>query len=141
PCRPPVRFAIGEGQRLAVMNEVVGYGLLSLGTGALYALAAAGVVVVQRGAGVLNVAQGALVAFAAYFFSAASGAWGLPAGRAAVLTVLVPAAGGLVFHLVVMRPLRDATSLTRLMATLGLLIVVQSMITLAWGDDTRYSPT
>ncbi len=122
------------------MNQVLGFALLSLGTGALYALIGCGVVVVQRGAGVLNIAQGALVAFGAYLFAATSG-WGLPAGLGAVVTILVTTATGLVFHLVVMRPLRDATSLTRLMATLGLLIVVQSLIGLLYGSGTRYSPT
>jgi sulfate-transporting ATPase len=122
------------------MNEVLGYALLSLATGALYGLTGCGVVVVQRGAGVLNIAQGALLAFGAYFFAATSG-WGLPVALGALATVLVTAAIGLAFHVVVMRPLRDATSLTRLMATLGLLVVLQSLIGLLYGQGTRYSPT
>ncbi|WP_236705963.1 hypothetical protein, partial [Frankia sp. ACN1ag] len=60
------------------MNDVMGFALLSLGTGALYALVAAGVVVIARGAGVLNMAQGALVAWAAYAFHGLRDPWGLP---------------------------------------------------------------
>jgi ABC-type branched-subunit amino acid transport system ATPase component/branched-subunit amino acid ABC-type transport system permease component len=123
------------------VNDLMGYALLSLGTGALYALVAAGVVVVQRGAGVLNIAQGALVAWAAYAFHGAFQAWSLPLPLAAAVAVLSTAAIGLVFHLLVMRPLRDATPLIRLMATLGLLIILQSLLTLMYGTPVRSSPT
>ncbi len=119
----------------------MGYALLSLGVGALYALVATGVVVIQRGAGVLNMAQGALLAWAAYAFHGAREAWGLPAAPAAVLAVGSTMAVGLVFHQLVLRPMRQATAVLRLMATLGLLIVIQSLLTLMYGGDVRRSPT
>ncbi|MEX5712654.1 ABC transporter permease, partial [Parafrankia sp. FMc6] len=123
------------------MDDVMGYALLSLGAGALYALVATGVVVIQRGAGVLNMAQGALLAWAAYAFHGARDEWGLPAAPAAVLAVGSTMAVGLVFHQLVLRPMRQATAVLRLMATLGLLIVIQSLLTLMYGGDVRRSPT
>ncbi|MCM3925729.1 ABC transporter permease, partial [Frankia sp. AiPs1] len=123
------------------MNDVMGFALLSLGTGALYALVAAGVVVIARGAGVLNVAQGALVAWAAYAFHGLHGPWGLPLVLAAVLTVASTAGIGVAFQVLVMRPLREATALLRLMATLGLLIILQSSLTLMFAGAVRTSPT
>ncbi|EIV96082.1 ATP-binding cassette domain-containing protein [Frankia sp. QA3] len=123
------------------MNDIMGFALLSLGTGALYALVAAGVVVIARGAGVLNLAQGALVAWAAYTFHGLHGPWGLPLGLAAVLAVASTAGIGVGFQLLVMRPLREATALLRLMATLGLLIIVQSSLTLMFAGAVRTSPT
>ncbi|ETA03261.1 ABC-type branched-chain amino acid transport [Frankia sp. CcI6] len=119
----------------------MGYALLSLGTGALYALVASGVVVIARGAGVLNLAQGALLAWAAYAFHGLHAGWGLPLGLAAPLAVLSTTVIGVVFHLLVMRPLREATSLLRLMATLGLLIILQSLLTLMFAGAVRTSPT
>jgi sulfate-transporting ATPase len=123
------------------VNDAIGYALLSLGTGALYALLAAGVVVIQRGGGVLNLAQGALLAWSAYTFHGAARVWGWPTGVAALLAVLSTAAIGLVFHLLVMRPLRDGSALTRVMATLGLLIILQALITLIYGTAVRTAPT
>ncbi|WP_101831241.1 branched-chain amino acid ABC transporter permease/ATP-binding protein [Frankia canadensis] len=123
------------------MDDVMGFALLSLGSGALYALVAAGVVVIARGAGVLNMAQGALVAWAAYAFHGLHGAWGLPLAPAALLAVASTMAIGVGFHLLVMRPLREATPLLRLMATLGLLIILQSSLTLMFAGAVRTSPT
>ncbi|WP_261562685.1 ABC transporter permease subunit [Frankia tisae] len=123
------------------MDDVMGFALLSLGTGALYALVAAGVVVIARGAGVLNMAQGALVAWAAYAFHGLHGPWGLPLAPAAVLAVASTAGIGVGFQLLVMRPLRAATALLRLMATLGLLIILQSSLTLMFAGAVRTSPT
>ena len=123
-----------------VVNDVMGLALLSLGSGALYALVAAGVVVIARGAGVLNMAQGALVAWAAYAFHGLHGAWGLPKTPAALLAVASTVAIGVGFHVLVMRPLREATALLRLMATLGLLIILQSSLTLMFAGAVRTSP-
>lgn len=122
------------------MNDVMGYALLSLGTGALYALVAAGVVVIQRGAGVLNMAQGALVAWSAYAFHGAHQAWNLPRPAAAPVAVASTMAIGWAFHRLVLRPMREATAVLRLMATLGLLIVIQSLLTLMFGAGVRRSP-
>ncbi len=123
------------------MTNLLGYALLSLGTGALYALVASGVVVIARGAGVINFAHGALVMWAAYFFSAAQENWGLPVAPAGALTVVVTAAIGLAFAVLAMRPLRGASPLIRAMATLGLLIIVQSVAGLCFGSRVRSSPS
>lgn len=118
----------------------MGFALLSLGSGALYALVAAGVVVIARGAGVLNMAQGALVAWSAYVLHGLHGPWGLPLLPAAVLAVASTSAIGVAFHILVMRPLREATALLRLMATLGLLIILESSLTLMFAGAVRTSP-
>jgi len=123
------------------VNDAIGYALLSLGTGGLYALMTAGIVVVQRGAGVLNLAHGALLAWAAYSFHGAAIVWNLPTWFAAILAVGSTTLIGLVFHLLVMRPMRDGSALTRVMATLGLLIILQSALTLMYGTPVRTAPT
>nr|WP_131747800.1 ATP-binding cassette domain-containing protein [Frankia sp. Cppng1_Ct_nod] len=123
------------------MSDMLGYAVLSLGTGALYALVASGVVVIQRGTGVLNFAQGALVMWSAYFFSGAHEGLGLPLALAGVLTVAVTAGMGFAFAVLVMRPLGGAPQLTRVMATLGLLIILQALIGLFYGAGIRSSPS
>ncbi|WP_045877712.1 ATP-binding cassette domain-containing protein [Pseudofrankia sp. DC12] len=123
------------------MNDVIGYALLGLGTAGLYALMSAGIVIVQRGSGVLNLAHGALLAWAAYSFHGAAVIWSLPTWFAAVLAVGSTALIGLLFHLLVMRPMRDGSALTRVMATLGLLIILQALLTLIYSTAVRSSPT
>ena len=48
--------------------EVLRFGLLGLGIGALYALASQGLLVIYRGSGVLNFAQGAIGMVGAYLY-------------------------------------------------------------------------
>src|ERR1700728_4518622 len=50
------------------MVDVLQYALLGLGPGAVYALLGTGVVLVYRGSGVLNFAQGAVAMVTAYIF-------------------------------------------------------------------------
>ena len=50
------------------MNEFLQFALLGLGFGALYALAAQGVVLIYRGSGVINFAQGAMGMMGAFVY-------------------------------------------------------------------------
>ncbi|GCE42574.1 Branched-chain amino acid transport ATP-binding protein LivG [Rhodococcus wratislaviensis] len=123
------------------MIDLLGYGVLSLGTAALYAFLAIGIVLIRRGSGVLNFAQGALLMFAAYFFNQLSEQWNIPTAPAAVLTIAITGLIGLLFHVLVMRPLRNSTQLNRVIATLGLAIILQASVGLVFGSDSRSVPT
>ena len=119
------------------MEEVIRFALLGLGVGALYALAAQGLVVVYRGSGVLNFAQGGIGTVGAFVWwelqyeNEHSFAFSMTVG------VLVAAVIGALTQLLVMRPLRHATPLARLVATLGVLVVLQSLAVLRWGTSTQ----
>jgi ABC-type branched-subunit amino acid transport system ATPase component/branched-subunit amino acid ABC-type transport system permease component len=123
------------------------FALLGLGIGALYALASQGLMVIYRGSGVLNFAHGAIGMVGAYV------AWevryDVPAGSTAARPIeanpvwlawgagiLVAAIIGALAHLLIMRPLRRASPLARIVATLGLLIVLQSAAVLRYGART-----
>jgi ABC-type branched-subunit amino acid transport system ATPase component/branched-subunit amino acid ABC-type transport system permease component len=116
------------------MTDVIRFFVLGLGLGAMYALAGQGIVVIYRGSGVINFALGAIGTAAAYF------AWelqkaGWPFGLAFVAGVTLSAALGVAVQLMVMRPLRRASSLVRLVATLGVLVVLQAILTLRYDDN------
>ncbi|HLS97156.1 MAG TPA: hypothetical protein VK018_00390, partial [Porticoccaceae bacterium] len=51
------------------MGEILQFILLGLGTGALYALGAHGIVLIYRGSGVINFAHGAMALFGASLFA------------------------------------------------------------------------
>ncbi|HKE75872.1 MAG TPA: branched-chain amino acid ABC transporter permease/ATP-binding protein [Acidimicrobiales bacterium] len=115
------------------MSQFWQFVLLGLGTGALYALTAQGLVLIYRGSGVLNFAQGAvgmLGAFVYYRVGAERG-W----STAVALTVAIAASAvvsGLI-HVLVMMRLRRASPLIRLVATLGVLFLLVAIAQQVWG--------
>ena len=50
------------------MTNVIQYALLGLGVSAIYALLGQGIVLIYRGSGVLNIAQGGFAMFGAYLY-------------------------------------------------------------------------
>lgn len=113
------------------MTEILQFALIGLGIGGVYALLALGVVIIYRGAGVLNLAQGAMAMVGGYLFVDFRGhmADGLAVASATAATAVI----GVLVHLLVMRPLREATALVRLIATLGVLTVLQQAALLRYG--------
>jgi ABC-type branched-subunit amino acid transport system ATPase component/ABC-type branched-subunit amino acid transport system permease subunit len=115
------------------VDDAIRFALLGLGTGATYALLAQGVVLIHRGSGVLNFAQGAFAMIGTMLFADLyeDREWAL-APSIAVSVAAVAVLGGLT-HLLVMRRLRSASPVARVIATLGLLIVLQEAARLRWG--------
>jgi ABC-type branched-subunit amino acid transport system ATPase component/branched-subunit amino acid ABC-type transport system permease component len=121
--------------------EIVRYAVLGLGIGALYALIAAGLVTVYRGSGIVNFAQGAFVmvgGYADYEFTTRAGLGFWPA---MILTIAVTALLGALVQLVVLRPMRNSSPLTRVVATLGLLITLQAAAALHYGHQVLAVPS
>ena len=117
--------------------EFLRFALLGLGAGGLYALGAQGIVLIYRGSGVINFAQGAMgmiIAYTYYDLRDESGwAWYL-----AMLTCIVMAAAmGVLMHLLIMRPLRKATVLSRMIATLGVLLFLRELALRRWTSAVR----
>lgn len=107
------------------MGEPFRFLLLGLGAGALYALVALGIVLIYRGSGVVNFAQGAMGMVGTYVFYELRDQSGWPVLLALLVGILASAATGVLTHYLVMRPLRGASNLTRVIATLGVLAVLQ----------------
>jgi sulfate-transporting ATPase len=122
------------------MNEFVQFALLGVGSGAIYALAAQGIVVIYRGSGVLNFSQGALGLLSAAFFVEFWYESGWPLWPTAVLAVLLAGVTGAVVYLLVMRPLQDRSPLVRLVASIGVLTVLQQGIVIVYGSDIVLPP-
>ena len=115
------------------MQEVIRFALLGLGLGALYSLASQGLMVIYRGSGVLSFAHGAIGMVGAYVEWEVKVKHHQPAWLAWILAVLSCALLGALAHLVVMRRLRRASPLARIVATLGMLIILQSAAVLRYG--------
>ncbi|GAF48881.1 branched-chain amino acid ABC transporter permease/ATP-binding protein [Rhodococcus wratislaviensis] len=119
------------------MVEFIRFAILGLGTGGIFALLALGTVQIHRGSGVLNFAQGAVGMVAGYVFWDLRDNRGVDGYLAMGTGVVAAAILGLLIYLVIMRPLRDAPPLTKVIATLGVMVVLQSSALLIYGSDTR----
>ena len=112
------------------LDQVLLFALLGLGTGALIAGIALGVVLFYRGSGVINLATGAISMLAGYaFWSLRTGTFGgdVPTAGALVITLLVVLGLGVAMELFAFRPLQAASPLAKLASTRakpdGLLVV------------------
>ncbi|MFB4308302.1 ATP-binding cassette domain-containing protein [Actinomadura sp. GTD37] len=118
------------------MNVLL-YAIIGLGGGAVYGLLAQGIVAVYRSSGVLNFAQGAIAMAAAYLFVDLRTGLGIPAAASVAMVTVLAALFGVLFHFLVMTPMRRASALARVAATLGLFITLQSAVALHYGTESR----
>jgi ABC-type branched-subunit amino acid transport system ATPase component/ABC-type branched-subunit amino acid transport system permease subunit len=129
--------------------------LTGLALGALYGAVALGLVVTYKGTGVINFAAGAMGAWSAFVYSDlhAQGVLQLPLAGvpssirlshdglstlpALAIAVVYGALLGLAVYLLVFRPLRDAPSLGRVVASIGVMLAVQALIVERFGSMGR----
>ena len=119
------------------MNEVIRFALLGLGVGALYAFASQGLIVIYRGTGVLNFALGATAIAGVFMQWELQQEHGWPFLASAIVGVAWSGFLGALTHWVIMRPLRRASSLVRVIATLGVLITIQAAVVIRYGSNAR----
>jgi branched-chain amino acid transport system permease protein len=122
------------------MKDFILFAILGLGTGAAYAILGLGIVLIQKGSGILNFAHGATAMMAAYVFANNVGA-GTAKPVSLALVLAVSAAGGVFFYFGVMRPLRKAPVLAGLVATLGMMVALQGLAIKIYGTDQLPAPS
>ncbi|WP_460773334.1 ABC transporter permease [Microbacterium sp. GXF7504] len=129
------------------MQSVLLFTVIGLVPGALIAAIALGLVLTYRGANVINIATGSIALMGAYAYYGLTdggylyatwlrlgpGPW--PPVAALVAALVVSASLGVVLEVVVVRPLRQAAPLTKLLATLGVYLTIGSFIFLCFGSD------
>jgi sulfate-transporting ATPase len=123
------------------MSTFLKFFILGMGAGVLYALYAQGLVLIYKASSVVNFSQGAVGLCGAYVY------WALQPRQsfvvAAAAGILVSAGLGLATQLLVLGPMerRGSSPLQRVIATLGVLAVVQQALLLRYGTDTRLYPS
>jgi branched-chain amino acid transport system permease protein len=138
---------------VVLVTPYILFALVGLGIGAVYAALAMGLVVVYKGTGVINFAQGAMAMYGAYEYDELrkTGKLVIPVigipdrislGHPPFLVclfvgVLSAAFTGLVAHFLVFRPLRRAPVLAKVVASVGLMIVFQAMVALKFDSKAR----
>jgi branched-chain amino acid transport system permease protein len=126
------------------MRDILLFALLGLGSGALIAGIALAIVLTYRGSGIINLATGGIAMLAGYsFWSLKTGEFGteFATAPALVLTFLFTIAVGVLIELVAFRPLRNAAPLAKLVSSLGVLLVAQASMLLAFGTTQKPQPS
>lgn len=145
------------------MSNIIFFLLAGLGLGSLYALLGGGLVIVYRGSGVINFAQGAFAMYGVFTFDEArrNGYLRLPwfdflpthklnvpvsiklaengtsTLVAFVLAILMAVLIGLMAHFLVFRPLRSAAPLGKVIGSVGVMLYLQGVAQLNFGGTGR----
>src|SRR4051812_40847121 len=122
------------------MHEILPFVIIGLTTGAVYGLAAVGLVLTYKTSGVFNFAHGSIGAMAVVVFYFLHVDPGLPCAAAGLLClgVFAPAAG-LVLERIA-RALTTASAALKVVATVGLLLIVAGVGNIWYGGVTRSFP-
>jgi branched-chain amino acid transport system permease protein len=111
-----------------------------LATGSLYALAALGLVLIFKTSDVVNFAQGEMAMFGTFVAFSLLTSAGLPYWGAFILALVFAALFGATIERVVLRPLAKAPLISVLIATLGLLQIINGVAGWIWGYELQPFP-
>jgi branched-chain amino acid transport system permease protein len=110
------------------------YVLSGVVDGAIFALVAAGFVLIYQVTGLINFAQGEFAMIGAMTAASLATA-GMPLLAAAGLAVLAAALVGALCYLLAIRPARAATGITLIFITLGLDVALRGLALFVWGTN------
>jgi branched-chain amino acid transport system permease protein len=120
------------------VTDFLAFTVVGLFTGAAYAIAAGGLVLVYATTRVFNLAHGAFGMVMSFVFWQLSVAAGLPPFLALLLVVgLIAPLGGLLIERVLARGLRDAPVSVSLVVTVGLFVGLVGLAQAVWPPDAR----
>jgi branched-chain amino acid transport system permease protein len=120
------------------MTEFLQYVVVGLANGGVYATLALALVLIHRATGIVNFAQGEMGMFATFIAWALINHHGLPYWVAFALTLLIAFVGGVAVHQMVIRPLERGGDLTVVMATIGLLVVLNGLAGWIWSPEVKF---
>ncbi len=126
------------------MTDIALFILLGLGAGAVIAGIAMAVVVTYSGSGIINLSTGAVAMVAAYSFWALKTdyfGFTLATAPAIAVTIVLSVLVGVLSELLVFRPLRTSSPLAKLVASLGILLILQATVLLWFGSASKQIPS
>jgi branched-chain amino acid transport system permease protein len=116
--------------------------LLGLVTGSIYAMSASGLVLTFKTSGILNLGYGALAMFTTLIHWQFTIEWGIPIWLSTLLVVLVVAPLiGVFLDTQLFRRLEGQPVVIGLMATVGLIVLLQGIVLNVWGSEAKEIPS
>jgi branched-chain amino acid transport system permease protein len=119
------------------MTDFLAFTIIGLFTGAAYAIAASGLVLVYATTRVFNLAHGAMGMVMAYVFWQLTDARLLPWVALVLVVGVIAPAFGLIVERFLMRGLRDAPVSVSLVVTVGLFVALVGLAQTLWPPDAR----
>lgn len=119
-----------------MFNQLLLNGILAA---SIYALVGLGFALIYNTTRFFHFAHGVVYTAGAYFTYALSVLMGLPLFLSIIISVGLTTLLGILMEISIYRPLRkkEANSLVLLIASLGIYIVLQNLISMIFGDDTK----
>ncbi|MBO9514016.1 MAG: branched-chain amino acid ABC transporter permease [Variovorax sp.] len=108
--------------------------------GTLYGLVAMGFAIVYRATGMVNFAQGEVMMLIAYISFSLATIPGIGFGPLLVGVLAVAVLLGLAIERVFIRPMLGEPMFSRVMVTIGLAVVIRSLVILVWGVEPTAFP-
>ncbi len=115
------------------MNYLIELVASGLAIGAIYGLVAMGFAVIYKSTGIVNFAQGEMAMLTAYTSWSIATTLGTDAVSTVLVSVAVGALLGLVCERLIMRPMLGEPVLSVVLVTVGLAVVLRSLVTMIWG--------
>jgi branched-subunit amino acid ABC-type transport system permease component len=131
---------VAAAASLASTRHLWPFVLTGISDGAVYSFAALGLVLTFKTSGIFNFAIGAQAAASAYVFYSFRIDAGLPWPLAFALALLLVGLGGSVILERVAFWLEEAPAVMRVVATIGLIVLLQSVLTGHYGNATLQFP-
>lgn len=108
-----------------------------LATGSIYGLIALGFVLIYKATDVFNFAHGDFMMVAAFMVATATVTWDLPFWLSVIIVLATAGVLGLLTQVVVVRPMLGQPLLSIVMVTLGLSLIIRSVVIILWGPLER----
>ena len=118
------------------MTYVNGF-IVGIISGSVYALVGVSITLMFRSTGVLSIAHAAFAMVGAYLYADFAGDNGWPKPVAALVALALTVLYGLIVERLAMRPVRDGSTTTKLIVTLGVLSFTTGVVLTVFG----FAPT
>ncbi len=122
-------------EKISLASQLFQYLITGLTVGSIYAMVAIGFNIIYNVTEIINLAQGEFVVLGGLIVVFLHTAAGLPLLLAFPLTVIMVTLVGLLLDRLAIRPIRQPSVLTLIIATIGASIVIRGIAMIIWGKD------
>ena len=133
---PPSLFMLkAKMEKISLASQLFQYLITGLTVGSIYAMVAIGFNIIYNVTEIINLAQGEFVVLGGLIIVFLHTAAGLPIMLAFPLTVIMVTLVGILLDRLAIRPIRQPSVLTLIIATIGASIVIKGSAMIIWGKD------
>jgi branched-chain amino acid transport system permease protein len=122
------------------MSTWIQYIVTGITMGSIYALIGLGYVTIYRTSHVVNMAQGSFVMMGGFFGYSLLKEIGLPYWASIILSIIAVTIVALGMYLLVLKRIMKSSLVNMILATVGLSILIESLVLLKWGGYSKPTP-